>query len=241
MEIILLERIERLGQMGDVVNVKPGYARNFLLPQKKALRATPENKARFELRRGQLEADSLERRQEVEAVAGRLDGFNVTLIRQAGESGQLYGSVTARDVATAVTEGGFTIARSQITMDRAIKMLGLHPIRVVLHPEVTVTVTANVAKSDEEAALQLERGGAVTAAELDAEEEAADAMVAADAALALADDRSAEAEAADGLVDDDVANRLESEASGDAEADGSGDADDAPAADAASGANDDPA
>lgn len=151
MEVILLERIDKLGQMGDVVNVKPGYARNFLLPQKKALRATKINMEQFESQRTQLEADNLGRRQEAEAVAEKLDGLTVVLIRQAGESGQLYGSVTARDIATAVTDAGFTVDRRQVLNEQPIKTLGIHPVRVALHPEVDVTVTANVAQSEEEA------------------------------------------------------------------------------------------
>ena len=167
MEVILLERIERLGQMGDVVSVKPGYARNYLLPQKKALRASQENLALFESQRAQLEAQNLERKSEAEAVSGKLDSLQVVLVRQAGQSGQLYGSVTARDVADAVKEAGFTIGRGQVLIDRPIKMLGLHRITVRLHPEVSVTVVANVAKSEEEAQMQArgERPGGAEEAE----------------------------------------------------------------------------
>ena len=153
-QVILLERVEKLGQMGQVVNVKPGYARNFLLPQKKALRATKDNLAYFETQRAQLEAQNLARKSEAEQVAQKLDGLSVIVIRQAGESGQLYGSVTARDVSQAVTEAGFTVGRGQIVLERAIKALGLHKQRVVLHPEVSVTVTVNVAQSVEEAEMQ---------------------------------------------------------------------------------------
>jgi large subunit ribosomal protein L9 len=153
-QVILLERVEKLGQMGQVVDVRPGYARNFLLPQKKALRATKDNLAYFETQRAQLEAQNLARRSEAEQVAQKLDGLSVIVIRQAGESGQLYGSVTARDVAEAITEAGFTVGRSQIVLERAIKALGLHKQRVVLHPEVSVTVTVNVAQSPEEAEMQ---------------------------------------------------------------------------------------
>jgi large subunit ribosomal protein L9 len=153
-DVILLERVENLGQMGQVVKVRPGYARNYLLPQKKALRATKENLAYFEKQRAQLEAQNLARRSEAEQVAKKLDGLSVMVIRQAGESGQLYGSVTARDVATAVTEAGFTIGRSQVVQEKAIKTLGLYKQRVVLHPEVSVTVTVNVAQSPEEAEMQ---------------------------------------------------------------------------------------
>jgi large subunit ribosomal protein L9 len=153
-ELILLERVEKLGQMGQVVNVRPGYARNYLLPQKKAMRATKENLAYFETQRAQLEANNLKRKGEAEQVGGKLDGLTVVLVRQAGESGQLYGSVAARDIAEAVTAAGFTVERHQIVLDRPIKTLGIHPVRVALHPEVAVTVKANVAQSEEEARMQ---------------------------------------------------------------------------------------
>ncbi len=152
--VVLLERIEKLGQMGQVVNVKPGFARNYLLPQKKAMRATKANLAYFETQRAQLEAANLNRKSEAEVVAGKLDGLRVVVIRQAGESGQLYGSVSSRDIAHAVTEAGFTIERHQVVLDHTIKTLGLHQIRVALHPEVAVNVTANVAQSPEEAEMQ---------------------------------------------------------------------------------------
>jgi large subunit ribosomal protein L9 len=153
-ELILLERVEKLGQMGQLVKVKPGFARNYLLPQKKAMRATKENLAYFETQRAQLEANNLQRRTEATEIGGKLEGLTVVIIRTAGESGQLYGSVSARDIAEAVTEAGFTIERRQVVLERPIKNLGLHPIRVVLHPEVSVTVTANVAQSAEEAEMQ---------------------------------------------------------------------------------------
>jgi large subunit ribosomal protein L9 len=153
-QVILLERVEKLGQMGQVVDVRPGYARNFLLPQKKALRATKENLAYFETQRTQLEAQNLARKSEAEQVGQKLDGITVVIIRQAGESGQLYGSVTARDIAQGVTDAGFTVARGQVVLERAIKTLGLHKTRVVLHPEVSVGVTVNVAQSAEEAEMQ---------------------------------------------------------------------------------------
>jgi large subunit ribosomal protein L9 len=153
-ELILLERVEKLGQMGQLVNVKPGYARNYLLPQKKALRATKENLAYFESQRAQLEANNLQRKAEATEVGGKVEGVTVVIVRQAGESGQLYGSVSARDIAEAVTEAGFTIEKRQVVLDRPIKNLGLHPVKVVLHPEVSVTVTANVAQSAEEAEMQ---------------------------------------------------------------------------------------
>lgn len=172
MEVILLERIEKLGQMGDVVTVKPGYARNFLLPRKKAMRATKSNMAVFEAQRAQLEAENLKRREEAEAVAEKLDGMSVVLIRQAGDSGQLYGSVTARDISDAVTEAGVTINRNQVAMDKVIKTLGLHAVKVRLHPEVSVEVTGNVARSEEEAVTQAETGKMVSAEQLRAAEDA---------------------------------------------------------------------
>lgn len=165
MQVILLERVEKLGQMGDVVRVKPGYARNFLLPQKKALRATKENLDRFEKQRGQLEATNLKLKQEAEVVAKKLDGLSVVLVRQAGETGQLYGSVTARDIAEAVAAAGFTVAHRQIRIDRPIKTLGLVRTRVMLHPEVAAVVTVNVAKSEEEAQIQA-TGAAPSAADI---------------------------------------------------------------------------
>ena len=161
MEVILLERIEKLGQMGDVVKVKAGFARNYLLPQKKALRATDSNRGRFEQQRSQLEATNLARRQEAQAIAGKVDGLTVVLIRQAGETAQLYGSVSARDVALAVSEAGVTVERRQVLMDRPIKTLGLHLTSIALHPEVIVKVTLNVARSGNEAERQL-RGEDVT-------------------------------------------------------------------------------
>ncbi len=153
-DLILLERVEKLGQMGQIVKVRPGYARNYLLPQKKAMRATKENLAYFETRKTQLEANNLERKSEAGEVGEKLEGLSVILIRQAGESGQLYGSVAARDIAEAVTAAGFTVDKRQIVLERPIKTLGLHPVKVMLHPEVGVTVTANVAQSEEGARMQ---------------------------------------------------------------------------------------
>ncbi len=153
-DLILLERVEKLGQMGQVVSVKPGYARNYLLPQKKAMRATKDNLAYFESQRVQLEANNLERKSEAGEVGSKLEGTTVVLVRQAGESGQLYGSVSSRDIADAVTAAGFTVTRSQIVLARPIKTLGIHALQVVLHPEVAVTVRANVAQSEEEARMQ---------------------------------------------------------------------------------------
>ena len=161
MQVILLERIGRLGQMGDVVKVKDGFARNFLLPQGKALRATDDNRKHFEKERVHLEARNLELKGEAEGVSGKLDGKTFTAIRQAGDTGQLYGSVSTRDIAEVVTTGGFSVNRNQILLDKPIKALGLHELRVQLHPEVIVKVTVNVARSDEEAQRQA-RGEDVT-------------------------------------------------------------------------------
>ncbi len=155
MEIILLERIDKLGQMGDVVKVKDGYARNFLLPQKKALRATDDNKSVFETQRAQLEAHNLERRSEAEAVASKLDGTQYVVLRQASDTDQLYGSVSSRDIAEAVTEAGFTVEKRQVRMAAPIKALGVHEVRINLHPEVPSTVSVNVARSEEEAEAQV--------------------------------------------------------------------------------------
>lgn len=163
MEVILLERVEKLGQMGDVVSVKDGFARNFLLPKKKALRATEGNKAVFEADRARLEADNLERKTEAEAVAGKMTDVKVVMVRAAGESGQLYGSVSSRDIAESVSDAGVTIARSQVVLDRAIKTVGLHDVVVRLHPEVAVTVVVNIARSLDEAETQFETGSAVLA------------------------------------------------------------------------------
>ncbi|MEX0298892.1 MAG: 50S ribosomal protein L9 [Kordiimonas sp.] len=163
MEVILLERVEKLGQMGDVVSVKDGFARNFLLPKKKALRATEGNKAVFEADRARLEAENLERKTEAEAVAAKMTDVKVVMVRAAGESGQLYGSVSSRDIAESVSEAGVKIARSQVVLDRAIKTVGLHDVVVRLHPEVTVTVVVNIARSADEAETQFETGAAVVA------------------------------------------------------------------------------
>ena len=169
MEVILLERIEKLGQMGDVVRVKDGYARNYLLPKAKALRATKANLTRFETERVQLEARNLEMKKEAAAVGQKLDGKSFIIIRQAGDTGQLYGSVSTRDIADQVVAGGTTIVRNQVILDRPIKSLGLHPIRVSLHPEVAVTITINVARTADEAERQA-RGEDVTADRFEEEE-----------------------------------------------------------------------
>ncbi|MEZ5816578.1 MAG: 50S ribosomal protein L9 [Hyphomicrobiaceae bacterium] len=161
MQVILLERIGRLGQMGDVVRVRDGYARNYLLPQGKALRATDENRKQFETQRVHLEARNLELKKEAEAVAERLNGQTFVAIRQAGDTGQLYGSVSTRDIAEVITAGGFSVDRRQVLLDRPIKALGLHEIKLQLHPEVVVAATLNVARSEDEADRQA-RGEDVT-------------------------------------------------------------------------------
>jgi large subunit ribosomal protein L9 len=169
MQVILLERVEKLGQMGDEVRVKDGFARNFLLPKKKALRATKANREYFQAQKVQLEARNLERRKEAEAVAQKLNGQSFVLIRQAGDRGQLYGSVSPRDVAAAAGAGGFTIDRNQVQISQAIKAIGLFTIPVVLHPEVRVSVTVNVARSEDEAERQA-RGEDVLAERTEQEE-----------------------------------------------------------------------
>lgn len=171
MDVILLERIEKLGQMGDVVKVKPGYARNYLLPQKKALRATDSNKSYFESRRSELEAINLERRTEAEAVAGKMKGTHLVLVRQAGEGGQLYGSVTARDVADGLKEDGVKMDRGQVELNAAIKQLGKYTVPVKLHPEVSIDITVTVSRSKDEA--DIEAAGKL----LEREEDAAEAVV----------------------------------------------------------------
>jgi len=179
MQVILLERIGRLGQMGDIVTVKDGYARNFLLPQGKALRATEANRKQFESQRSQLEARDLERKSEAEGVAGKLNGKSFIVIRQAGDNGQLYGSVSTRDIAEAVTEGGFSIERQQVQLDRPIKALGLHEVRISLHGDVVPHILVNVARSAEEAARQA-RGEDVTRTLTEEEEDAEAARIAAE-------------------------------------------------------------
>ena len=169
MQVILLERVEKLGQMGDEVKVKDGFARNFLLPKKKALRATKANREYFQSQKTQLEAHNLERKKDAEAVAKKLEGKSFVLVRQAGDRGQLYGSVSPRDNADVVSEGGFSIARTQVPLDKAIKTIGLFPIGVVLHPEVRVNVTINVARTEDEAERQA-RGEDVLAERTEQEE-----------------------------------------------------------------------
>ena len=219
MEVILLERIEKLGQMGDLVTVKPGYARNYLLPNQKAMRATEANRQRFETERTQLEAENLDRRGEAEAVAAKMDNVSVIMVRQAGDTGQLYGSVNARDIAQAVTAEGFTVDRRQIALGHVIKTLGIHPAEVILHPEVAISVKVNVARSEEEAKLQA-RGIDVTATDFDDqdEEEAGAEAAEADAMFEEGGDEAAEGasseetEPADGEADENAADNAEDDA-----------------------------
>ena len=194
MEIILLERVENLGQMGDLVTVKPGYARNFLLPKGKAIRATAENREKFDADRAQLEAENLAKKGEADKVAEKMEGLTVQLIRAASEMGQLYGSASSRDIAQAVTEGGFTITKSQVDLNNAIKTLGLFPVRVILHPEVSVEVTVNIARSADEAAEQQRLGRAIISdiAEREREEAAAAAQEAAERVAAQDDEDDAD-------------------------------------------------
>lgn len=197
MQIILLERVEKLGQMGDLVTVKPGYARNFLLPQGKAMRANKANLERFEAEKAQREADNLQRRGEAENEAKKMSGLAISMVRAASEMGQLFGSVTSRDIAEGVTEAGFTIQRSQVVMDKSIKTLGLHDIRVTLHPEVAVTVVVNVARSMDEADTQLKTGVAVTGGVQDVDDEPdaiAEAIAAVEEVEAAADEAAADAD-----------------------------------------------
>ena len=195
MEIILLERVENLGQMGDLVTVKPGYARNFLLPKGKAIRATAENREKFDADRAQLEADNLAKKGEAEKVAEKMNGLTVQLIRAASEMGQLYGSASSRDIAQAVSESGFTIVKTQVDLNTAIKTLGLFPVRLVLHPEVSVEVTVNIARSVDEAEEQQRLGRAIISdvAEREREEAAAAAQEAAER-VAAQDDEDADAD-----------------------------------------------
>ena len=176
MEVILLERIGKLGQMGEVVRVKDGFARNFLLPQGKALRATKDNRAKFEGMKQQLETRNLELKSEADKIAGKLNGKTFVVQRQASESGQLFGSVSARDIAQILIDGGFTVSRAQIALHVPIKMIGMHTVPVVLHPEVEVKVTMNVARNADEAERQA-RGEDMTQRreQTEAEEAAADA------------------------------------------------------------------
>ena len=180
MQVILLERVEKLGQMGDEVKVKSGFARNYLLPKKKALRATKANREFFQTQKAQLEARNLERKSEAEKVAKTLDGKSFVLLRQAGDRGQLYGSVSPKDIADVISAGGFSISRTQVPLDKAIKDIGLVTVFVVLHPEVRVKVTLNVARTEDEAERQA-RGEDVLAEQTPEEEAAQEAKVNAEA------------------------------------------------------------
>jgi large subunit ribosomal protein L9 len=180
MEVILLERVAKLGQMGETVRVKDGFARNFLLPQGKALRATEENKKKFEGMKQQLEARNLELKGEAEKVATKVDGQTFVVLRQASEAGQLYGSVSTRDIAAILTDSGFTVSRNQIALNMPIKGIGLHKVPLALHPEIEVSITVNVARSPDEAERQA-RGEDVTLRRDEDEEEAEQARVAAEA------------------------------------------------------------
>jgi large subunit ribosomal protein L9 len=187
MQIVLLERIEKLGQMGDIVTVRDGYGRNYLIPHGKALRATKANLAEFERRRVQLEAANLQRKDEASAAATKIDGRSVVVLRQAGEGGQLYGSVNARDIAAAFTEDGVTLDRHQVRLDSPLKALGIHQVRVALHPEVHITVAVNVARTREEAEIQANPELAAAAAAAEAAERAAE-QAEAEAAAAAAEE-----------------------------------------------------
>ena len=213
MDVILLERVEKLGGIGDVVKVKNGFARNYLLPRKKALRANESNKKLFEANRAKIEADNADRRGDAEKAAKEVDGKTVQLIRQASNTGQLYGSVSARDIAEALEGVGAHVAKSQVVLDRPIKAIGVHEVKVALHPEVSVTVKVNVARSPEEADLQAqgidvlqqmfeEEAAPIAAEEIAAADEAeageaadAEASTETEAAEALATDKEAEAPA----------------------------------------------
>ncbi len=178
MQVILLERVEKLGQMGDEVKVKDGFARNYLLPKKKALRATDANREYFKTQKSQLEARNLAQKKDADAISGKLSGKIFMMLRQAGDRGQLYGSVSPRDIADVITAGGFNVSRGQVPLDKAIKTIGLHDVNVVLHPEVRVKVTVNVARTEDEADRQA-RGEDVLAEA--AEEETAEAAPSAEA------------------------------------------------------------
>lgn len=193
-EVILLERIERLGQMGQVVKVRPGYARNFLLPQKKALRATEANRDVFEKQRAQLEAVNAAERGKAEVLAAKMDKLKLVIIRQASEMGHLFGSVTARDVSEAAKNAGQELHKTQIQIDAPIKSIGLFQVKVKLHPEVIIKITVNIARTNEEAKVQAEKGVAVIKAEAAAAEAAAEAAMV-EATATPAADVAAEAEA----------------------------------------------
>ncbi|MEM9014126.1 MAG: 50S ribosomal protein L9 [Pseudomonadota bacterium] len=201
MEVILLERVENVGQMGDVVRVKPGFARNYLLPQKKALRANDANKKVFETRRAELEARNLDRENEARAAAEKIDGRSFIVIRQASEAGVLYGSVSNRDIADAASEDGVHIERSQVRIDKPLKSIGIFPVRISLHADVSASVEINIARSEDEAERQA-RGENVLAISRDEDAEGEDEAAATDSAeffdeetqTVVADDESAAAD-----------------------------------------------
>ncbi|EDQ33797.1 ribosomal protein L9 [Hoeflea phototrophica DFL-43] len=205
MDVILLERIAKLGQMGETVKVRDGYARNFLLPQGKALRANAANKARFEAERSVLEARNNERKSEAEKIAEKLDGQSFVVVRSAGETGQLYGSVAARDVIQVLADNGFTIGRSQVDMNNPVKTIGLHTVPLALHADVNVTVTFNVARSADEAERQA-KGEDLSSADaiygVDEDEAEAAAEAAANDPDFLDDEEAAEARAIEGESDE---------------------------------------
>lgn len=196
MQVVLLERVEKLGQMGDVVSVKDGFARNFLLPRKKALRATKANLVQFEAQRAQLEARNLEARSEAEQVKTKLEGTTIVVLRQAGDTGQLYGSVSTRDIAEGLTAVGFSLNRNQVVLDHPIKTIGLHTVRITLHPEVSTTVTVNVARSEEEAERQA-AGEDLTQRDLDEDIDAAEFFENEEQAAALNEGEEGEAAASE--------------------------------------------
>jgi large subunit ribosomal protein L9 len=198
MEVILLERVAKLGQMGEVVRVKDGFARNFLLPQGKALRATKDNRAKFDGMKAQLEARNLEQKKDADVVAAKLNGKGFIVVRQASDVGQLFGSVSARDIAELVSKEGFSVARSQIALQAPIKTIGMHTVPVALHPEVEVSITVNVARNADEAARQA-RGEDVTARreETEAEEAVADAAAFFEKPETVADQGTGEEEKTD--------------------------------------------
>lgn len=171
-DVILMERIERLGHLGDVVRVRPGFARNFLLPRKKALRATPANLEFFKGKKAEIETQNLARKSDATKVAEKMNGLKVAILRQAGDSGQLFGSVTARDIAAEAKNAGYTVDKTQVQIDAPIKTVGIYKVKVRLHPEVTVTVTLNVARTVEEAEVQEKTGQAVAKKAADAAEAA---------------------------------------------------------------------
>ena len=203
MQIILLERVEKLGQLGDVVTVKPGYARNYLLPTGKALRANKANLEKFEAERAERESRNQEARSAAEGTMKSMDGLSVVLVRAASEMGQLFGSVSARDIATAVEEAGHNIDKRQVVMDKAIKTLGLFPVKINLHAEVQLEVIVNIARSAEEAKTQAETGAAIVANNFDEEEEIVEAAPEAPAEEAAA---AEEAETADADTDEEASS-----------------------------------